>query len=100
LVALGSFFKGKASGIGGNIKGGGNTSNVTAFANGGIVSGPTNALIGEYSGARNNPEVVAPLNKLKGMLGRDTFAPVLIPVINSKQLAILVKDGNDKLNRQ
>jgi hypothetical protein len=99
LVALGSFFKGKASSIGGNIKGGGGP-NVTAFANGGIVSGPTNALIGEYAGARNNPEVVAPLNKLKGMLGRDTFAPVLIPIANSKQLAILVKDGNSKLNRQ
>ena len=40
-----------------------------AFANGGIVSGPTNALIGEYPGARSNPEVVAPLSKLKTMLG-------------------------------
>lgn len=39
------------------------------FANGGIVSGPTNALIGEYPGARSNPEVVAPLSKLKTMLG-------------------------------
>lgn len=98
LVALGSFFKGKAANIGGNIKGG-SGSNITAFANGGIVSGPTNALIGEYSGAKNNPEVVAPLNKLKGMLG-NSFAPVLIPIVNSKQLAILVRDGNDKLNRQ
>ena len=40
-----------------------------AFANGGIVSGPTTALIGEYPGARSNPEVVAPLSKLKTMLG-------------------------------
>lgn len=39
------------------------------FAKGGIVYGPTNALIGEYAGARSNPEVVAPLNKLQGMLG-------------------------------
>lgn len=38
------------------------------FANGGIVSGPTIGLIGEYAGARNNPEVVAPLNKLRSML--------------------------------
>lgn len=42
--------------------------NVTAFAAGGIVSGPTLALVGEYSGASNNPEVIAPLNKLRSML--------------------------------
>lgn len=40
----------------------------TAFANGGIVSGPTMALVGEYAGASNNPEVIAPLNKLRELL--------------------------------
>lgn len=38
------------------------------FANGGLVYGPTYGLMGEYSGASNNPEVVAPLDKLRGML--------------------------------
>ncbi|WP_435263453.1 hypothetical protein [Tenacibaculum sp. nBUS_03] len=28
----------------------------------------TNALIGEYAGASSNPEVVAPLNKLKELI--------------------------------
>lgn len=42
---------------------------LTAFADGGIVSGPTMGLIGEYPGARNNPEVIAPLDKLRSMLG-------------------------------
>ena len=40
-----------------------------AFANGGIVSGPTLGLIGEYAGARSNPEVVAPLDRLRSMIG-------------------------------
>lgn len=40
----------------------------TAMANGGVVSGPTLALVGEYGGARNNPEVVAPLDKLRSMI--------------------------------
>lgn len=41
----------------------------TPFANGGLVSGPTYALIGEGAGtSKNNPEVVAPLNKLRGMI--------------------------------
>lgn len=49
---------------------------VMPFANGGIVSGPTVGLIGEYAGASSNPEVVAPLDKLRGMLN-----PVGEPVI-------------------
>jgi hypothetical protein len=57
---LGSLIAGgKKYGIGG----------LTPFANGGIVSGPTPALVGEYTGARTNPEVIAPLNKLQNMLG-------------------------------
>lgn len=43
-------------------------SSIPKFANGGIVSGPTLAMVGEYGGASNNPEVIAPLNKLRSML--------------------------------
>jgi hypothetical protein len=39
-----------------------------AFADGGIVSGPTLGLMGEYPGASTNPEVIAPLSKLQSML--------------------------------
>lgn len=59
-TGFGALLKGgKAFGIGG----------LTPFANGGIVSGPTPALVGEYTGARTNPEVIAPLSKLQNMLG-------------------------------
>lgn len=54
---------GGAGGFGSIFKG------ILGFASGGIVSGPTLALIGEGSGtSRNNPEVVAPLDQLRGML--------------------------------
>ena len=43
---------------------------IPKFANGGIVSAPTLGLMGEYSGARSNPEVIAPLDRLKGMIGQ------------------------------
>ena len=43
--------------------------NVPKFAKGGVVSGPTLALVGEYGGASNNPEVIAPLDKLRGIIG-------------------------------
>jgi len=43
---------------------------IPEFAEGGIVTGPTTALIGEGSGtSMANPEVVAPLDKLKQYMG-------------------------------
>lgn len=42
---------------------------IPAFADGGIISGPTLAQVGEYRNASSNPEVIAPLNKLKDMIG-------------------------------
>jgi hypothetical protein len=58
LVAVGSALKGLMS------KG------VPAFAAGGLVYGPTLGLVGEGIGtSRSNPEVIAPLDQLKGMLG-------------------------------
>ena len=43
--------------------------NTQAFANGGIISGPTLGLMGEYPNAASNPEVVAPLDRLKSLIG-------------------------------
>jgi hypothetical protein len=45
---------------------------ITGFADGGIVSGPTMGLVAEYPGARTNPEVIAPLDKLQSMIGGGT----------------------------
>lgn len=38
------------------------------FAKGGIAYGPTFGLFGEYAGASNNPEVVAPLDRLRSLI--------------------------------
>lgn len=42
---------------------------IPKFADGGIAYGPTLGIFGEYAGASNNPEVVAPLDKLKSIIG-------------------------------
>jgi hypothetical protein len=63
-VAIGGVIRGIAN----KMRSGG----VQEFAKGGIISGPTLGLMGEYPGARSNPEVVAPLNRLKSMLGDGT----------------------------
>lgn len=41
---------------------------IPKFAKGGIAYGPTLGMLGEYAGASNNPEVVAPLDKLRSMI--------------------------------
>lgn len=41
---------------------------IPKFASGGIAYGPTLGMFGEYAGASNNPEVVAPLDKLRQLI--------------------------------
>jgi hypothetical protein len=45
---------------------------IPQMANGGLVYGNSLVNVGEYAGASNNPEVIAPLSKLKGLLSNDT----------------------------
>jgi hypothetical protein len=68
---------------------------IPKFANGGIISGPTLGLMGEYSGARSNPEVVAPLNRLKGMLGGEKVV-VLETVLKGEDIYLSQVNYNDR----
>lgn len=101
LVAAGAALSVGSGAIGSVGKGrkGSNGSPITAFATGGIVSGPTNALVGEYAGAKNNPEVIAPLNKLKSMLGNQEPFFQVIPIFDNKGLSIAVQRGNNQRGR-
>lgn len=73
----------------------------TAFAEGGIVSGPTLGLVGEYPNARNNPEVIAPLDKLRGMLktGDNSSGFVASTTIQGRDLAIVLERYNKDSKR-
>lgn len=55
-------------------------SSLPKFANGGIVYGPTLGIFGEYPGASNNPEVVAPLDRLEDIVGGRFTLPSAIEV--------------------
>ena len=73
---------------------------VTAFAEGGIVSGPTLGLMGEYPNARSNPEVIAPLDKLQGMLNTsDGSGFVASTTITGRDLAIVLERYNKDSKR-
>jgi hypothetical protein len=72
----------------------------TAFAEGGIVSGPTLGLVGEYPGASSNPEVIAPLDKLKGMLNTNEQSGfVASTTIHGRDLAIVLERYNKDSRR-
>ena len=68
----------------------------TAFADGGVVYGPTLGLVGEYAGASSNPEVIAPLNKLKDIIGTTPgSAPVIVGgrlEISGRKLAVVLEN--------
>jgi len=68
---------------------------IPAFAAGGIVSGPTVGLMGEYPGAKTNPEVIAPLDKLQSMLQADKQQVVVSGRIDGNAIRL----ANDRTNR-
>lgn len=73
---------------------------VPAFADGGIVSGPTLGLMGEYPGARSNPEVIAPLDKLKTLMKSDQSTGYVAQThISGRDLAIVLERYNKDSRR-
>ena len=72
------------------------------FADGGIAYGPTVGIFGEYAGARTNPEVVAPLNKLKSLIsdsGNDSSGGVVEFKIKENTLVGFLNRSNRRKNR-
>jgi len=73
---------------------------IPAFADGGIVGGPTMALVGEYPGASSNPEVIAPLSKLKDIIGNaGGFGGEVEFKIKGTELVGVLSNYNRKQNR-
>lgn len=66
LIALGA-------GMQSAIKSRAESAGVPALAEGGLAYGPTLAMVGDNKGATVDPEVIAPLSKLKDMLGGNSI---------------------------
>jgi hypothetical protein len=72
----------------------------TAFADGGIVYGPTLGLMGEYAGASSNPEVIAPLDKLKSLIGgTGENSMVASTKIDGRDLYLIVQRAGKDMGR-
>jgi hypothetical protein len=85
-VAAGSFLKAKLG-----------KDKTQKFANGGIISGPTMGLMGEYPGAASNPEVVAPLDKLQSLMG-DVGGTLEARISGNDLLILMNKAGRNNQN--
>ena len=75
--------------------------NIPKFADGGLVYGKTTAIVGEYAGAGSNPEVIAPLSKLRNILG-DTGTATggkVEFVISERTLRGVLNKGNNYTRR-
>jgi hypothetical protein len=68
------------------------------FADGGIITGPTMGLMGEYPGASHNPEVVAPLDKLKSLIGGSGGGTLEARISGNDLLILMNKAGRTNNN--
>ena len=69
---------------------------IPKFAAGGIAYGPTLGLFGEYPGAARNPEVVAPLDRLRTLLRspEDSFGHVEFEIRGDRLVGVLNRYGS------
>jgi hypothetical protein len=71
---------------------------IPMLADGGVASGPTLAIVGEYAGANSNPEVIAPLDKLRGLLAEPgsgiDLGKVEFKIRGRELVGIIAKENN------
>lgn len=68
-----------------------------AFAKGGIVSGPVNALVGDNPNASHDPEVISPLSKLKDLIGGGRMQTVrVVGEISGETIYLSMKEYERK----
>lgn len=83
--------------IGGAIKTG--AQGFMGMAQGGLAFGQTPVMVGDYSGVRSNPEVIAPLNKLKAMIGGGSQNVTGEFVLRGQDLVVALQRAERNRNR-
>jgi hypothetical protein len=73
---------------------------VPALAQGGLASAPTMAVVGDNPNARIDPEVIAPLSKLQGMLSVDGSEKSNVEFIISGDVLKGILDKTNKYTQQ
>lgn len=97
-IAAGAAAGGLAQGL---FKGLLNKIKPPALAMGGLAYGPTLAMVGDNVGAKTNPEVIAPLDKLKSIMAKDNQGGEIIAEtrVSGNDLRILLRRAETQANR-
>lgn len=66
---------------------------VPKLAEGGLAYGPTLAVVGDNRGASADPEVIAPLSKLKGMTGDFDDSRIVSAIQNQEKVNVVVNNS-------
>lgn len=66
--------------------------NIPYLAKGGVITSPTIAMMGEYSGAGSNPEIVAPQSLLKEIISSENGEMVDALYQIAKQIISAIED--------
>lgn len=74
------------------------TLSLPRLAKGGIIDSPTIAMMGEYTGAKSNPEIVTPQNIMRETM-EDVFSDYLGNNDQPISLNLTVNVGNKKLGQ-
>lgn len=88
-----------AGGLGKFMSGNLGLSGLVPMASGGIVSGPTAVLAGEYAGASTNPEIIAPLDKLQSMIGDQSGHVVVTGKLSGRDILLSSERSNFERSR-
>ena len=71
---------------------------IPKFAEGGLVYGPTMAMVGDNPNARRDPEIISPLSKLKGIIGNSGGGQVEVyGVISGEDIYLSSREYERKL---
>jgi len=97
-LALGALAGGLAAGLFSKAIG---AIGVPALAHGGVIDKPTMALIGEYPGAANNPEIVTPENKLRSIFEKanPALSGELVARVSGNDLLFIVDKAANRRGR-
>ena len=76
-----------------------NTISLPRLAKGGIIDSPTVAMMGEYAGAKSNPEIVTPQNIMEETFDRVLSSHELNDNSNNRPIQLTIYVGKKKLGQ-
>lgn len=71
-----------------------------ALAEGGLAYGPTTALVGDNIGASSDPEVIAPLSKLSGLLSAQSTKNIIVEGVIKGEDIWLTNNRQNKIQNR